>query len=71
MNIAEKPVSQRALIEKEKKRIMLHIKELQRDLIKASFRQSTGSGAYAEILQKINDEREKLKRFNERFSLVD
>ncbi|MCB1583037.1 MAG: hypothetical protein KDI92_08230 [Xanthomonadales bacterium] len=64
---ATKPVSQWAIVEQEKKRIMLNIKELQRDLIKASFKQHNGSGEYAEILEKLNQEREKIKLINKRF----
>ncbi len=62
------PVSQGALIEQEKKRIMLNIKELQRDLIKASFKQYSGSNEYAEILEKLNQEREKIKLINKRLT---
>lgn len=61
------PVSQWALIEQEKKRIMSNIKDLQRDLIKASFKQYSGSNEYAEILEKLNRERDKLKLINQRF----
>ncbi len=63
-NAVIEPVSDKTLVEQEKKQIMLNIKSLQRDLIKASFQQSSAPGAYAELLQSINDEREKLKSLN-------
>ena len=52
------------LLEQEKKQIMAHIKELQRQLIKASFNASNGSGEHAKLLQMINAEREKITQLN-------
>ena len=59
----------RARIEWQKKQIMMNIKELQRDLVKASFKQVSAPQAYNEILNAINDQREKLKKLNESHSL--
>lgn len=67
-NTVTRQLNERVLVEQEKKLIMLSIKELQRDLIKASFKQSSGSGEYAELLQQINDERDKLKQLNQRLA---
>lgn len=64
-NTSVQTVNLRAQVEQEKKRIMLNIKELQRELIKASFKQVNGSGEYAQLLQQINDERAKLKQLNQ------
>ncbi len=58
------PVSNRQLIEQEKKHINQNIKELQRDLINASFKQSNTNGSYADLLQAIQGEREKIKQLN-------
>ena len=55
----------RLSIEQEKKQIMADIKSLQRDLIKASFKQSSAPGAYAELLDAINKKRAKLKKLNQ------
>jgi hypothetical protein len=52
------------LLEQQKKQIMAHIKELQRQLIKASFNSANGSGEHAKLLQLINAEREKIKQLN-------
>ncbi len=51
--------------EQQKKQVMLKIKELQRDMIKASFQQASGNPQYAELLQAINTERKKLKSLNQ------
>lgn len=67
-NTVTRQLNERVLVEQEKKLIMLSIKELQRDLIKVSFKQSSGSGKYAELLQQINDERDKLKQLNQRLA---
>lgn len=52
-------------IDQEKKEIMLNIKSLQRDLIKASFKQSSAPSVYAELLLAINNERAKIKELNQ------
>lgn len=51
-------------IEREKQAIMANIKSLQRDLIKASFRPSSSSLKYSDILKAINAERAKIKQLN-------
>lgn len=58
------PVNIKVGIEQQKKQIMSNIKELQRDLIKASFKQSSTPGAHTKLLQAINLERAKLKKLN-------
>ncbi len=59
------PVAEQPSIQQQKQQIRAEIKSLQRDLIKASFKQSSEPGAYAELLQAINDQREKLKTLNQ------
>ncbi len=60
-NIVLKPEAEQPSIQQQKQHIMAEIKALQRDLIKASFKQSSAPGAYAELLQAINDKRASLK----------
>jgi|GEM_PF-1849212 len=55
-------------MEQEKKQIMMNIKELQRDLIKASFKQSSDGISHAALLQLINAERDKIKVINQQVS---
>ncbi len=64
-NNAKQSTNENQLVDQEKKQIMLNIKALQRDLIKASFKQSSAPGKYAELLQAINDERAKIKQLNQ------
>lgn len=63
-NTLLEPVEDRLSKEQEKKQIMTEIKSLQRELIKASFKQSSAPGAYAELLDEINRQRSKLKALN-------
>lgn len=51
-------------VEQQKNQLRANIKSLQRDLIKASFSQSSAPGIYSEMLQAINIERSKLKKLN-------
>jgi len=48
--------------EQQKQHLRANIKSLQRELIKASFKQSSAPDAYSKLLQDINLERVKLKR---------
>ncbi|WP_223789510.1 hypothetical protein [Marinicella meishanensis] len=58
------PVNDHLTKEQEKKQIMTEIKTLQRELIRASFKQSSAPGAYAALLDEINRQRAKLKALN-------
>ncbi|VAW43681.1 hypothetical protein MNBD_GAMMA02-1420 [hydrothermal vent metagenome] len=51
--------------EQQKNHLRANIKSLQRDLIKASFKQSSTPGSYSDLLQAINIERAKLKKLNQ------
>ncbi len=48
--------------EQQKNHLRANIKSLQRELIKASFKQSSSPDAYSKLLQDINVERAKLKQ---------
>ena len=65
-NTVLRPVAEQPSIQQQKQQIMAEIKSLQRDLIKASFKQTSAPGAYAELLQAINDQRDKLKALNQK-----
>lgn len=62
------PVDMAMDMEQEKKQIMANIKELQRDLIKASFKQSSGDLRHADLLKLINEERDKIKAINQQIT---
>ncbi|TDR16325.1 hypothetical protein [Marinicella litoralis] len=68
MSINDSSINSKSSIEQQKKQIMTNIKELQRDLIKASFKQTAGSTKHAELLQLINDERAKIKGLNQQLA---
>ena len=57
-------VNELATAEQQKHQIRANIKTLQRELIRASFKQSSAPGAYSELLQAINVERTKLKKLS-------
>ncbi len=57
--------SEMTSIEQQKNEIRSNIKTLQRDLIKASFKQTSAPGIYSELLLAINVERAKLKQLNQ------
>ena len=54
--------------EQQKKQVMFNIKEIQRDMIKASFQKSSGNLRYEDLLQSINDERALLKSLNQKIA---
>jgi len=61
-------VNMKQTFEQEKKQIMHNIKMLQRELIKASFKQATDKGLYADLLHSINEERSKIKQLNSKLT---
>lgn len=64
-NIQSELISDLPSAEQQKKQIMANIKSMQRDLIKASFSQSSAPGAHSELLLMINQERAKLKNIDQ------
>ena len=55
-------------IQQEIKDKMAQIKSLQRELIKASFKQSSAPGTYQSFLSQINELRGELKLLNQQLS---